>query len=336
MSASEGDFSVQLFLDDRKIDARSFGITNPESFVDAAKSGFPGICESIRHAVKTWPNPTIVFRGHANCAWGIRSTLHRVLSGSGDPKVTETGLWDAEQRVIKAARDPIRVDGDRYGARLGLNLSDGQLLAVLQHQGAPTRFVDVTEDARVCLYFACEELDSVDGRLFFIALPDRNALPPASNYLDKGTLLDLGGEGGDLPWLGGARGTKMADSDWTSRVFLVDAGGLDPRMSAQRGLFVVGGCNRAYPSRNLSWNRRYLSSDELLQVSSLSIGFPKDLRSQKTRAWPAVAWTVKIPASAKPRIRSLLAQAGVDRDSLYPDYAGFSQLAILSARPTST
>lgn len=336
MSASEGDFSVQSFLDDREIDARSFGISNPESFVNAAKSGFPDICESIRHAVKAWPNATIVFRGHANCAWGIRSTLHRVLSGAGDPKVTETGLWDAEQRVIKAARDPIRLDGDRYGARLGLNLSDGELLAVLQHQGAPTRFVDVTEDPRVGLYFACEELDSVDGRLFFVALPDRKASDPAINYRGEATMLGLGHQQGELPWRGGARGTEMADSDWTSKVFLVDAGGLDPRMSAQRGLFVVGGCNRSYPNRNLSWNRRYLSSDELLQVSSLSIGFPKDLRSQKKRAWPAVAWTVKIPAPGKPRIRSLLAQAGVDRDSLYPDYAGFSQLAILSARPTST
>lgn len=61
-------------------------------------------------------------------------------------------------------------------------MSDGELLAVLQHQGCPTRFIDVSRDARVALFFACEKDDRKDGRLFLVTLGESQDSSPSKDW----------------------------------------------------------------------------------------------------------------------------------------------------------
>jgi hypothetical protein len=330
--AAASPFKPGAFLNEREIKWPVHGMATADDFMHAARSQFTEVNGLIAAALPDWRDPTVVYRGHTDSAWGLHSTLFRALSDAKAERISERDLADAEKRVIQFARRPIAIQTPARGEKLGLNLSDGQLLAVLQHHATPTRFIDVTQDARVGLYFACEKSDSADGRLFFIALRAGDPARAGSDYSSSEPWLALGTAPNALPWSKAVRGSRTAESDWTSRVFLVDGGGLDPRMSAQKGAFLVGGCNRSYSSRNIQYSGRWLTAAELLELSSLAIHFRKTLQRRAAGNWTAFAWTIRIPARLKAPIRALLALDGVSEESIYPDYDAFKQLGIERAK----
>lgn len=110
-------------------------------------------------------------------------------------------------------------------------MKDGELLAVLQHHGIPTRLIDVSERPREALFFAVDRDDDIPGRLFIIRLK------PGSEGQHR---IDLRANDA-LEWEGTKRGTKQARGEWTTRVAVDESNPLDPRMRAQRGRFLVGG-----------------------------------------------------------------------------------------------
>lgn len=325
-------FDREQFLNDREIPKSVHGMNSAEDFVKAARTEFGELNTRLREALSDWASPIIVYRGHVDAGWGLHSTLFRALSDARPGRISERDLADAEQRVLESARKPIEIETPKHGKKLGLNLSDGQLLAVLQHHATPTRFVDVTQDALVGLYFASEKSDGIDGRLFFIVLPSGDPQDPGADYTEGKSWLSLGSAPAQLPWSAAVRGRATADSAWTSRVFLVDGGGLDPRMSAQKGAFIVGGCNRSYSNRNTPYKGDYLTAAELLEVSSVAINFRQSLQKRKAGQWSAYAWTIRIPSELKSQIRTLLTEDGVGEDSIYPDFDAFKQLGIDRAK----
>jgi FRG domain len=126
------------------------------------------------------------WRGHSDITWAIHSSaVRRILahgalpsdllpSGSGvaegsqiTPDINEPGgldfyLQQYENYLLNAAR----VAG--HGFQRGRDLSDLELLAVLQHYGAATRLLDFSRNVGVALWFAASENPEKCGLLIAV------------------------------------------------------------------------------------------------------------------------------------------------------------------------
>lgn len=256
-------------------------------------------------------NESLHFRGQSNHGHGLSSSLHRFVRSESAEELSEKTLGDVEQAILAEA--------ERHG--LKKNVSPGELLMILQHHSAPTRLLDVSVKPLEALYFAVESNDSIDGRLFFIWLREPKGL--VLSGIDH------------LPWANHVRSATTSASGWTQSLRVVEEQSLDPRMIAQRGRFLVGGLNRAYANLNMWHERRQLRIAERTAISMFCIDFPKtdfdDMQSRRT-AWPALGWTVRIPAKWKLEIRQKLRSVGITHESMYPDLSSIQWRAEVAGR----
>ena len=335
VAAAARKFDVGEFFREREL-LQGEDLT-ADRLVDLAAKSFESL--GLGRALDGWDRTKFVFRGQLDESWGLTSTLARETTGGRLEAVTESRLCRAERLILDRARD--KIEGSASGAWLGRNMSDGELLAVLQHQEAPTRFVDVSDDALVALFFAAEKEDVTDGRVFIIGLHDPEGLGQTETADEPaGLTLDLIGTSGvttgRLPWPHTITAKNTVGS-WTNTVYLVDPGSLDPRMRAQKGRFLVGGLVRAYSDLTVQSKAlgRALAAEELRKVTSFALGFRRTAHAQ-TRVGTGVngyAWSVRVPGELKPGIRKLLKdEYQVSRDSLYPEYKEFKRLAQHLAR----
>ena len=109
--------------------------------------------------------------------------LYRAVQGVG--RVTEAKLAKAESAVIREMRHQ----------GLGHRMSDGELLMVLQHHEIPTRLIDFCRSPLPALYFATEEMDGTDGRLFIVGqrIDSNDKYPTMSLGRRNGTAVGWGG-----------------------------------------------------------------------------------------------------------------------------------------------
>jgi hypothetical protein len=198
-------------------------------------------------------------------------------------------------------------------------MSDLELLQVLQHHGIPTRLVDVSTGPREALWFAVDQLDATDGRLFLIRVGAKSGGGALSRS-----------RGRELPWKDMWRGQTQALSSWTQTLALVNADPLDPRMRAQRGKFLVGGLNRRTRGRSMG----RVAAVDYPSVSSLGINFLRQLRAVPNACWPATGWTIRIPAHWKAHLRTRLnaMDEPINFDSMYPPISEVRRLAVSAAR----
>lgn len=151
------------------------------------------------------------------------------------------GLRAPERRILESAR--------AWGVGLFPSgfVSDLQLLAVLQHHGAPTRLIDVTPDPMTALWFACQDESSLHsatktrtpghaGALFAFNVLGMNEVrsidPPRGNTSVWHDSLAAGFE------------QYLIQSRESERALLLKPASPDARMSAQQGQFIFGavGC----------------------------------------------------------------------------------------------
>lgn len=237
----------------------------------------------------------LYFRGQADQGFGLSTSLHRFARAEAKGALSEELLGGIEEAILAEAAS--------HG--LDKSVSPGELLMILQHHAAPTRLLDVSTKPLEALYFAVESGDAKDGRLFVLWL---NNQPRAT----------LSGRA-DLPWTTFVRAGGKAAAEWTQSVQLVDETPLDPRMVAQQGRFLVGGIQRAYADLNM-WYDKQLRVVERQAVSMLPILFPKvPQRDMPATSWPALGWTLRIPAGWKMDLRDRLHSVGISHDSMYPD-----------------
>ncbi|NLA29750.1 MAG: FRG domain-containing protein [Propionibacterium sp.] len=259
--------------------------------------------------------PVCFYRGQSKSSHGLSSSLYRLIKdrmplGMRATKAEDL-MADAERRVLKVAQANGIVRG----------LTSLESLTILQHHGAPTRLIDVSSDWRAALYFACEENDGVDGRLFAFSLdPQRWIDFPRSKH------------DSDLVWWDEA---EMRSLDWKHGVWPVLLPFSDARMVAQRGFFLVGGLVANYGGHNQYWGAdgHYapLNNNELRQVSSLSVSFSNELndsdlsealsgimKPRRAGKWTCHGLTVRIPSAMKVQLREMLSSDGVSEDSIYP------------------
>ncbi|GEM_PF-1692193 len=105
-----------------------------------------------------------VWRGVADASWQILSSLQVAIKRGDFAKAKlhsnpndQDDLRQVERRIL---------DGAHHwgiGVTEGGVMPDLQLLAMLQHHGAPTRLIDVTTDPMTALWFACQPPASLRG-----------------------------------------------------------------------------------------------------------------------------------------------------------------------------
>lgn len=173
-----------------------------------------------------------VWRGVANWRWRLQSSLLRNLITNSEPGtfITEADVRTRELALIREARSW------GIGKGLGAAASDLQVLATLQHHGAPTRLLDVTSNPMTALWFACERttsrLDS-SGALMAFDVTGLDNLATATHEQPPtwGTVKDP---------LGWHLENALSISHEKALPFLVRPSYPDQRMVAQEGLFLTG------------------------------------------------------------------------------------------------
>jgi FRG domain len=260
-----------------------------------------------------WPDRRFVWRGVSNADYALHSSLYRRLFSAG--RQDETDLFDVESEILKEARRWAlqRTATDRLSAL--------ELLAALQHQWTPTRLLDFSHNPLVAFWFAAEQkydiygrpLPDIDGRVF-VAQSNGREIPNGWEH-------DL-----DLPW-------RTPPADWSSDIYVWTPPPIDGRMARQQGCFVIGGV----PSNRGGWSRSPRTPGSMTQTEiRQSVSVPVRLNSPNKLNGPTrgprprypLAFTFRIPAAVKPRLRDELTRGfGYDHAMLYPDQAGFARFA---------
>lgn len=197
-------------------------------------------------------------------------------------------------------------------------MSDGELLAVLQHHGVATRLLDVSKAPAEALFFAVNDHADRDGRLFCFYLH-------GDQDIDS---VDLQ-KAGPLPWASVALGKKNAKASWTRRVALADPASLDPRMLAQRGVFLVGGLNKRYAGDSWTYGKKALSAAEIADVSTIRVNFVKNRVPTPNESYAATGWTIRVPSAWKRPLVKRLATVDqpITEDSMYPPVTELKRMA---------
>ena len=191
-------------------------------------------------------------------------------------------------------------------------------LAKLQHYGIPTRMMDVTSNALVALYFACQssEEKEQDGEVVVFSdyvlsafLPIPNAIADTAPLCDNAitSVSTVYYRAKQQPYYGregypNSDGMDKASVErfrtLTSRPLIVDVGNLTERQKNQQGKFII------FPNVARRFNKEYSYWDELVVLKK------NDKMIQKR---------IIVPAAIKKSILAQLNRFGISKDYLFAD-----------------
>ncbi|MBV9081690.1 MAG: FRG domain-containing protein [Acidobacteriaceae bacterium] len=119
-----------------------------------------------------------IYRGQANAAWTLTSTLERLLGGSW----SRDGAHRFEQYSLGQFKSKLHLyNRDNHSPRTTL-----AWLSAMQHYGVPTRLLDFTESPYVALYFALESYSNHSTDDFAVyALDYRKLMDRSTKYLES-------------------------------------------------------------------------------------------------------------------------------------------------------
>lgn len=298
----------------------------------------------------------LVWRGQVNADWNLHSSLYRALKeiregGRGKERVRvvdieERDLLEFEERILNHARKYWRVSDATYL----------QLLAQLQHYGAPTRLIDVSLNPYVAVWMAVERqgdsLDDEDGRLFAFVVSDGSISNTRDNPLPMDRVLSTY----ECPWsfdaVKGVHGKSSKSSDAKSKDIEIEARkwirerwctgtwfwrppAYNERISAQYSGFLLGGVPTMYPYMQ-SYYRKKPGADakerwsikEVRESTSVSLRLSRrntPMRSIEVVNRGRVVYTIRINAEAKKEIRRVLEKTfSINSSTVYPDIPGLA------------
>lgn len=99
-------------------------------------------------------NETLLFRGHSDSTYELIPGIGRGREGNCD-----ISIFNEERNILDLAKMKLP-DVFKEG------MTPMETLALAQHYGLPTRLLDVSENALVALFFACEKKSDRDGEVF--------------------------------------------------------------------------------------------------------------------------------------------------------------------------
>ncbi|EIY6646913.1 FRG domain-containing protein [Salmonella enterica] len=104
---------------------------------------------------------TLLYRGHANKKWQLQPSVYRTDSEGKSYRAHE---YDLYQQMLRRSPDAFEKDKTVF-----------ERLIRMQHNGLPTRLLDLTENPLVALFFACENEWHNDGEIFLFS-PQRDSI----------------------------------------------------------------------------------------------------------------------------------------------------------------
>lgn len=267
------------------------------------------ISREVMHAIvgiaTIGPTQGVVWRGQADIRWPLSSKLGR--DASGDRSKVDIDAWlEHEKGMITAARTT--------GADGAYRLTDLEILARLRHHGARTRLIDCTEDPIIALWFACS--DEIDGDT-----DEHDGLILAIDRQDFTTI--------EEPW--NKSYDQMAATEPDQSGHFVKLPPIDPRISAQRGVFILA---TAPPSVDASPHsevpvRRSSTWNDGWETRLATVCGTEHLGNRSgapVRVFPTLIGVV-IPKVVKSHLRSTLSTTyGLSRTTVFPDFAGLGEL----------
>lgn len=291
---------------------------------------FDDLHKAILDLTTAVPDLPIVWRGQKNADWGLHSNLFRKLSelqgveppSAGpvgpQPFPNEEAMVEAEEKLLAVARSEWRFDGTPAL----------ELLAKLQHFGAPTRLLDVTRNPYIAAWFAVErggDADEKDARLFAIS-----TLPVGANDGGSVVLNETGST--YLPfwhYLRSREDRQRADWGTGSRRRLWIPPAYEQRIVAQNAGFILDGVpmfssqTNAYFRKPRGSSSTYWTKADLLASTSFYAKVYDPTRAPRAnRPNFAPTFSYRIKASAKEEIRRYLEQRfAYTVSTIYPDVA---------------
>ena len=163
------------------------------AFVANTISEFQCCLDKIRETISTpdysFKGHTFVYRGHSDCDYDLLPSIFRNDKISIE-LMNEVGRGKRNIRydMYKYECEIISEMMCQYPDAFGFVEDDIDALTVLQHWGIPTRLLDVTANALVALYFAVQEANGKDGKVFLfdIKLKELNAsYRPKAKFISK-------------------------------------------------------------------------------------------------------------------------------------------------------
>lgn len=228
-----------------------------------------------------------VYRGHASKDYILQPSIFR---NSND--------LQREDELIKIGEKCAK-------ALFGNYLTNFDIIAIMQHYGTPTRFLDFSIDPRQALYFACDKEKEKDGQVILLQTNHVD-----SNCEEIRTVLAFT----QLPFKVSNIGDKLREQmnqmlpdsvlyRHLRKHYLVYPSISNDRLRIQKGAFVVFG--------------QMPSKDGTKTCSSL---FDMGMGVEGYRA------CINIPADAKDLILMELKKEGIMKDSVYPSDYGWHDL----------
>ena len=268
----------------------------------------------------------LVWRGHQDANWAVDSSLTRRLREDGH-ELGEDQMAAVERFQMGAA--------DRWG--IPHLMGDLNFLAELQHEGVPTRLIDVSLDPEVAVWFAVQESEAHDEQDGRVVIWGRSPAPKRNKPV--GSPVVIPAAGGDAFWQLWEDQDVRRSHEWgTGRaVPSWQPSALNERMRAQRAAFlfdaepIVDGLLLQLFSDSLDADWR---GDEIAKATRI-IGFPSrhDKVAKSNAAGIVPMFSLRIKASTKREVRNYLEGKGLAEETIYPDRAGLvSFLRRMSAR----
>ena len=260
---------------------------------------------------------SLVWRGQQDAAWPVDSSLTR--------RLREEGHSLGEKEMVAVERFQM-LAADRWG--VPRTYGDLNFLAELQHDGAPTRLIDVSFDPDVALWFAVQESADHDDRDARLLAWGRSPAAKRRKQVEEPPTIPTAG--GEIFWQSWTKKKDRLSNDWgTGRAVLSwQPALLNERMRAQRAAFLFD-AEPIVGSDLLS-----LFSDELgaewkpgeIARATRIVGFPSphDRVAKPNSAGIVPMFTLRIKAEAKEDIRRYLKSKRLIEETIYPDRAGLT------------
>jgi hypothetical protein len=249
------------------------------------------------------PASGVVWRGQADIDW-------RLESKAGRQGLDADAMRSHEQAMLGEARR-IGADGAQY-------MGDWEILARLRHHGASTRLIDCTTDPYVALWFLCDDDAQVpDGG----SVRDRDG---ALLALQRNQFTKI-----DKPWMAESYKDAM---ERTPAPLLYSTPPIDPRIAAQRGVFVL----HTRPESSERWPSSELglitepthtwTSGAKERLDDLCGGSPRGEAAGRPQIRFPNTLGVVVPHAVKRMLLDMLqTNFGFDRSTIFPDFAGMGE-----------